>query len=692
MNLLWKEWRQQRMFLLGGALLGFFFPLLNAFWTLNQHQGFHTGMGAMLVICIGSFFALILGVSTAADDLRPGISTFWQSRTVSIRKLLTTKLLVGAAVLLIAFLITESLDFITSQYLFVTDRAWQTLTLAWPVAVMIFSVTVFLLVLICDSAKAILLAIWFGLLFYFLPLVLPGLGWINFFERVQETYTNGSQSHSLIFSVLGWENHTLSLQWRLHFWYSSYFHLFLNYLIFLGTTMFIALGSLICSIQAIKRQWRWDPGQKTIAWLLGLSSMFIFGLSMFQIGHNLQPLTTYQGKTFVPSFNFYDVPEETIDWLDPKIVGSMLRVPSFHSQTPSKLAVHGEVMCKVSLIPDGHYTQNPPLTRYDWWFDLYQFPAAEKPARHLSRTRFFSTPALLNAGRQYIAGCFIKDNTLFIAGQYALPAGKKDSSQKDLAVNILRFWVTDISNPAWPKLIADRELLRTGQSDERHYQRYMECGTLGNYCYIGRGQDLVIISVARPDQPKIIKTIPFSSFKLPEYRIPNTYIKVQDDKLICSSYNCILILDLSNPESPRNIFFTQLGGQGDRWLHERGTVTFSNDLLYLARDSGLTVYRLNEGSGSQEIGGRLTSPLERLTGRYSEQLLVYQGKLFEAADRFGLLVYDISNPTAPKRIFHGGEEMDFVTTVGKWNDLLYIASPDNSWAARLTFLNIPASK
>ncbi len=715
MKILWKEWRQQRMFFFLGCFLGILFPLFEVLDGLRCGKEIRTDMGTGIVLGLGSLFALILAVATTYDDVRKGTFEFWQSKPVSPAKLLTVKFLVGAVILYVAFLITQSLDFISC---FKTRRynlefIWQAFSLTWPIAVMIFSVAMFLTILIRDAAKAVLMAIWAALLVYFLPLLIGQLRWFNIFEQLRGDHRGKSVVLFLMDIVIGYINYffvslpphvtnrirvpVVEMTLFQSLWSIISTPEYLHYLVFLGVNLGISLACVVLSVKAVKRRWCWDPGQKTIAWTLGLSGMFIFGLSMFQIGHNLQPLTTYQGKPFDPTFKFYDTPEKTIDWLDPIQAGPMFSAPqqwSYYNYNSTRQFTTDSLMGLVSIISEkGIKWQSPVPARDDWWIDLYQFPVSGKPTRHLSKIRFFSTNSpSFPSWSHHIAACFEKGNNLFIAYQPRFKSEKKNPSRDDPGYCTIRFFVADIRNPKAPKLISDQELYRP---EKFGLQREAGCSNYDDYCYIGLADELLVISIANPNKPRIVKKIPSSDFQLKEDSIPNMRFNIEGKNLICSAYDRILILDLKDPESPRKIFFQKF----EKEFTDRNgisAVVFSNGFLYLAHESGITVYQLKEGPDgrlvAEHVGSRPATPLERMAGRQSIQLLIDRNRLFEAAGSFGVLVYDISNPAAPKRIFHGGEEMQCVNSLGTWNGLFYIANSSYSRTARLTFLKIPAGK
>ncbi|GAG42652.1 unnamed protein product, partial [marine sediment metagenome] len=188
-----------------------------------------------------------------------------------------------------------------------------------PLALMLFSLTMFLVVVLRDNAKAVLIAIWATLLVYFLPLLIGGLGWMSVFEQLEPnrgsivTALSDSGSRVRVIHV-----DTLS-QWLKYFFTIRYpWRQLLPYLLYLAVMVGGSAAFLSLSAKAMKNNWRWRPGQKILAWMLGLSAACIFILSIFHVGYNLVPVTTFQGRQIEPLMSFDTKAENTIDWAGPE--------------------------------------------------------------------------------------------------------------------------------------------------------------------------------------------------------------------------------------------------------------------------------------------------------------------------------------------------------------------------------------
>lgn len=686
MQLIWKEWRQQRLIFGLGCILGVLFPLAEGLSNWKLRGEFRSDMGGGIILGLGALFALIVATATTYDDVRRGVSDFWASRPVSVGRLLTVKLAAGAVLLGVAFLLTGSMGFVGSHGNdYYRGFAWNAITLTWPIAVMIFSAAIFFTVVLRDAARAVLVTIWVGLLVYFVPLLVNGLGWLSVFSRIETNRRNSSVILALA-QVLAaaWSPAAATNSARVsrpvpqvglsdHLWSIIRQPEYVSYLAFTGFCLAAAAASLALSVRAVKRRWRWDPGQKTIVWLLGLSGAAIFGLAMSQVGHNLPPLTTYEGKSIDPVVRFYAPPENTYDWADPKTAGKMVVQPSPHGWVPARLCTHGDLLFKVSVIPETKPDSYKDPVRHNWILDIYQYVLSEGPGYHRSTVRFWSGVPVPGNMMQHIVECFVTNDRLHVVYAPLSPGHETkaapDRSGREYGMS-LRFAVLDIHDPAHPKRISDRELHRP---ERFGVQRREGTSRHGDYCYIGLAHELLVVSLKKPDAPEIVRRIDKSALGLArdpgKETIPNVQLDVVDNRLLCVGQYGILVLDVSDPERPKTILYRTFSpSEGYNARTEIRAATLAGDFVYVSRYSGIEVYDL-EGN---LVGQRRATPLEQLSGRLPQQLRVQDGKLFEAAGSFGVLVYSLADPARPKRIHHGGEDQ-YVSALGWWNGLFYIA-------------------
>jgi len=320
-----------------------------------------------------------------------------------------------------------------------------------------------------------------------------------------------------------------------------------------------------------------------------------------------------------------------------------------------------------------------PIHQY-FMLDVYSFPY-EGEAFHLCETRFFRTEPIGRNEEQYVLGCFVRGDRLYVCYR---PVSSREPSE-----NPIRFLVVDVSNPQQPRRISDEELSRSDV-----WRQSM--AEYGRYCYVHDGERLLILSLEKPDEPEIVAKMDEHDLQLegfPQGSWQPNQMSVVEDKLVCNSYSSVAIFDLSEAAKPRLIcsegMQRQLAGKTkDRF----GAAVYSEGILYLTAESGLYVFEFTadkDGMLSGElIGRRRATPIEKLAGRSRpNHFVLTDGMLIEAAGRFGLLVYDVSDPSHPKRAYHG-ETGNLTTDIGLWEGLVYMVD----FGERLYIFEIPRSR
>jgi hypothetical protein len=615
MKILWKEWRQQRWFLLAGGLLGILLPVSTVVQALSRHQTtpISLSIGGGVILTFGGLFALILAVATTYDDVRRGVDDFWQSKPVNPRRVFRTKLLLGALGLLGCFLFAESLDWIThiKNYRQLPMFSWVALCYAWPLAVMIFSVTMCFTVLLRDATRAVLLSIWFALLVYFLPLLLRGLAWLNLFEQTQNIY------NKTVLGIIFGHAESLPVEWthRLRWAFARVdVQVFLGYLVFLAFTAAVTIAGLVLAVQADRRHWRWEPGQKTIVWLVGLSAAFIFGVSMFHVGSNLTPVTSYRGKPMVVTFNA--PPARTIDWVDSPGARPMIQNPFPGDNKRTRLCIAGDLLFRAGPVQapprDWHRSES---VQHDFCLDIYRHPGREDKGVHLSRVRFFSLPSAPIFSGQQVNACLTRGNRLYVI--YQLFYSSEQAARTNVAdLSTLRFLIVDITDPLRPRRVRDTQILGS--------QKYSELGSAGvgrcdhgDDVYIVLANRILIFSLADREELRQVRTVTPRDLELEfgqrfypargGWFIPSDRISLAGSRLLCSTQSRVLLLDLADPHKPRTVYYGVFdGGENSPSDVSIEAAACEDDLLYLSQRSGISIYRLKrapDGRRTEELVG-----------------------------------------------------------------------------------------
>ena len=730
MKLLAKEWQQQKWLFLIGSLAGITFPAFVMFLSWQDQSELGAGdMGLGVVLTCGALFAIILSTATTFADTRKGLDSFWQSKPIRPRQLLGVKFALGAVLLLITFVFVISLDLwrTLQKGQGINPYAWSGLCYTYPIALVMFAATMLLVVVLRDPAKAFLLAIWLALLIYFLPLLVGGLEWMNIFVQMDSATQRPSLAQYVVgrlFSPEGIGTGAASGSYRWSSMPYAYYSLplytairiivhspqYLQYLFFVAASLLTSAACVALSVLAVKRNWRWQPGQKTIVWTLGASAAFIFGVAMLQTGHNLEPVRQWQGKELVnPAiFNWDHMPPELRqglpegEWIAPN--------HSYFDRNSDAVCIKDDFMLRISCGYQGagyqeHPDWNAEVKRH-FVLQVYRFPyeqndwsiEAPNAAQNFVAgvLRIKSTELIQRNFPQTVLGCFVKGDYLYTAYRPQLRTHK--NNRIDLKNMPIYFAAIDISNPEQPTLVDSIDIEPTVNFTAGFANH-------GQLCYLSDGGQLTIISLAQADKPEIVRRIRYvvgapqtdaASNNNDDYSLdlgddpgfPSHSFSVVSDKLLCNSYTRVAILDLAQPTKPR-VIFDEYFDRGPSNI--RGVIrgaAYSDNHLYLANDNGLYVIELTkqaDGTFSGKlIGNRKATPLEKLAGRRPFELLFHNGYLIEGASGFGVIAYDLSDPTRPRRAYHTATP-GRIHDIGIWNNLLFT----QSYNFQVHFFDIP---
>jgi hypothetical protein len=714
MMLLWKEWRQQRWVLLCGCLCGLIPPLFELCWGLLTGRGVPVvDVGGPTVLWGGAFFAPILAIAATQADLGRDLPDFWQSRSVSPARLFLVKYAVAAAGLFVCFGVVVSPDLLTFHWhdgklQFLPFGPVHAICLSLPLALMMLGLTVFLVVLTRDATKSMLLATWFGLLFCCLPFLLGGPAWINPVERAvraREAVQIWQLMSHLPASLPPLQKVGILLTGasgldtpRIH-------------LAFLALTVGVSVCCLWLAMLAVRQRWVWRPGQKTLAWATGLSVAAIFAVSMRQVGQDMVPVTRHHGTLLRPEpANLRDVPRHVQDW-----AGKGFAAPTVVMPEQEAVCYGAGLMFRASVrFPDS----TRKVIADDFCLSVYELPydvqTGEITSSRISLTRFHRVSYPVEAGevnpRSLILGCFARADRLYIAYQDFHPEDGAGSVLPKRRLATVRFLVVDVSDPAVPRRVREIDV---GQRDD--WGAFGCTADYGDVAYIGIGAHVPIISVAAPDEPRLVGDAGAGSPR----GMGRLSLVVAGDRLVGFDRSTLVLLDLTDPVQPHLVFAGHLNDRLPERAYGIDGVVGQGDMLYITTATGLYCAKLvpRDSLGipwdefcrtsplvpdgnpcilvPQVIGWRPVTPLERLAGRPSSgrpsmawgrpnPLLLCHDKLIEAAGGFGVLVYDVSDPSRPRRIAHG-DPGTFGSEIGIWDGLLCVQDT----TGRLTFLDVP---
>ncbi len=276
MVLIWKEYRELRWFTATGLIFLLLFPVFEGLTRVRRGGYFITGMPADMVLGFGGLLAIIFAVAAACRDLHPGLQMFWQSRPVTLRRWLTTKYMVGLAFVLITCclpLLFQSVLEIRADYLdslasgqptnwlaelfYFRRFALGVLVCHTFTIVLIYSMAFLIGCLVRRAAHAAILSIAAGALIYFLPVLLPPLGWLSVYVVMQ--------------TVADYRG----------------FHFYAVYVPFAAAMLASSAVTLLTTIVAVHRNWRLNLDLRLMCWALGGVAVLLFATFGFQLRSNL---------------------------------------------------------------------------------------------------------------------------------------------------------------------------------------------------------------------------------------------------------------------------------------------------------------------------------------------------------------------------------------------------------------------
>jgi hypothetical protein len=463
----------------------------------------------------------------------------------------------------------------------------------------------------------------------------------------------------------------------------------LPYLAFAGAMAAAAVFFTFLAIIAMKKRWQWQPGRKTVVWAVGLASLFIFAQVMFHVGYNLRPATQVAGRNIRNPFS-YDT-EEALKMLH------FRRETKFQSLNRSVPGWGDSVCCKndlmfIASIANEHMTD--PNTSEGYYLQhavlyIYRFPYEDATDSLIGALDLSRSPSIILKMQSIgTMGLWVKDNWLYVCYR---PLEQDPKKKDDLIEGDIRIVAVDVSNPAAPVMGGEVVVNCGGR------QRFARANVVvkGDYCYLKAGVNLAIISLETPGEPRLVKEVPFASLTpmsnwagIPTGAFIDRFT-VADNMLLVSTDIHLGAFDISDPANPRTLFFDDLRTLGLPYKDGRDwyVTTWNGNYCYLATREGLYVVKLlkdRDGKYSfKYVGVRKTTPLEKLARFEPRQLMICNGYLVEAAGPFGLLVYDISDPAHPRRLYHAN--LWDCGRVDILNGLLYV----QGWDGKATLFDLP---
>jgi ABC-type transport system involved in multi-copper enzyme maturation permease subunit len=275
-SLLWKEWREIRVFFFIALFVFVVLPLIGGLEDFVQHGRFEV-VASIWTYFLGGVLAIFIGVGTVVRDLNGPLEDFWRSRPLSVTRWLIVKYFVGLVVVIFTLVVPLAIELLVNKTKIDVVIPPQ-LIMAWHpfVWAVLYSVGFLMACLLRRGAHAAMLSLAVMLLLYFLPEVLPPLHHLSVTWVVQE-------------SQFPRQDHTGKLL--------PYYHALpwaLRNVVFRPLQLQFAAGMLILcliavglSLLVIRRDTHIESGRRTIYWSIGGALLVLFASASFQVASNL---------------------------------------------------------------------------------------------------------------------------------------------------------------------------------------------------------------------------------------------------------------------------------------------------------------------------------------------------------------------------------------------------------------------
>ncbi len=206
-----------------------------------------------------------------------------------------------------------------------------------------------------------------------------------------------------------------------------------------------------------------------------------------------------------------------------------------------------------------------------------------------------------------------------------------------VACNPSGLFIVDVKDPVNPSILSSGELPGAVISIAKYRDHV--------YLADQAGKELTIVDVANPANPNLV-----GAFNVE--KIPSNYDKIISAVSVCEDNLCmavanygLAILDLADPEDPM-----LLGGNSPFWAS--GIVTLDQYAYLLSDPDGLLVFDISDPGAPKKVGSVITGMGGEL--EFSVQELIERGmyisedRLYITDQRDGLIIIDIGDPSSPQ--------------------------------------------
>ncbi len=596
-SLVWKEYREQRWFLIAALAIFCGFPVIEATGRYYRPMStmppeFYSDAAPALVFLLGALLAIFVAIGSTTRDLRDELHLFWRSRPIGIGAWLGVKYVVGLLTVLIACTVPMLLQFAMMYFSdtrhYQSDEVGGALGVHTFTVVLVFSMAFLLGCLVRQATHAALLAVAVAMVIYFLPVVLAPLSFLsplNLLNNDAVTLRRGAapviDGWSFLLPLPGrWRVIIEPLEWT----------------VFAATMLGGSIAAAIAAWVVVRRDWRVAADCQAMHWSLGGVAMLLFGATAFQVGSNLNVKEQFElplAKHTVANLAF----------------DGTRGVALMHDTISGNWDRHVNVkFCTIETTPNGiRYGQVVEPQ------DKINIPYALNPV-------MFWRPE--HPDRAYLLAQ--RSKLIEKAGQNQLEV---------LSTALLTIDLTGTSaDPVLHRLDLAPHLLSQGNVRSFHH---------GDTLYVNAIDSTVVIDLSNPDAPAVGSTATRPLF------VGWFQFSEKTDAAGRVTFDIPLIKFGDLP--PRELLKARL-----TLLNSNDRYTLAGDLFVRADEKAISTYRLvsldSTTARFELLGRREFTPLERLMGSYLVELTVIDDRLY--ARRSGISVYDLSDPANPRAAGH----------------------------------------
>jgi hypothetical protein len=625
LSLIWKEYREQRWFLLAALAIFLGFPLIEAAARFNNAPGmrtmlqpeFYSDSAVGLVLGFGGLLAIFVGVGSTTRDLRDELHVFWRSRPIGVGAWLGVKYAVGLLTVLTACTLPLLMQFWMiyryPQAHHSGTEVGTTLGIHSFTLVLLFSIAFLIGCLVRHATQAALLALAAALMVYFLPVVVGPMSSLSAFNLMHRETFQLTRNFAPGTPAWWWFKVPLPGFWAVV--------VQREWATFAAAMLVGSAAAAALAVVAVRRDWRIEADRKAMHWSLGGVAVLLFGVTAFQVGSNLKVQRQFD----------FPVKEHTASGMvtDGRRGVMLLR-------DTSTVQWYGQVRVKLCSFE---------LTDGAGAVSAARFGAVLAPPHKINVPLSFNGAILFWRPERSDRAHLLVENS-----GHVLTDGRGGSNYKVESLELVTFDLAATSAEAAVVHRLDlRPLLPDMQMAARAHQ-------MGDRVFIAGRENVLVVDLSNADAPRVERSLDMMVAGPGNVKVNSLWVGALES----TDAQGRSLLTMPLPPLPgltpreRLAALLPLAMTNTRY-------GFDGDTLAAAdRETGVAAYRLTaideQSARFDQLGRREYTPLERLTGNYTYSLLLRENMLYAHQMRLsgGVTVYDLRDPARPRSAGHFG--------------------------------------